>query len=90
MAEFCLDCLNKIEGTNDTEKEYVLTDELELCENCGEWKRVVIMKRKYDYMGKFSDYTFPFEIIYYIICFIWNIIKIPFVIYKSKREKRNK
>ena len=45
MAEFCLDCWNKLNGTEDTEKEYVLSGELDLCEECGEWKRVIVRKR---------------------------------------------
>lgn len=49
MAEFCLDCLNKLENTHCTERDYILSDEddLDLCEGCGEWKRVVIVRRKH-------------------------------------------
>lgn len=41
MAEFCLDCWNKMEHTDFTEKEAKLTRRLELCEGCGEYKRVL-------------------------------------------------
>lgn len=40
MAEFCLDCWGKISGEEATESQYVLSEELELCEGCGELKRV--------------------------------------------------
>ena len=45
MAEFCLDCWNKLEGTHATERDYVLSGEWDLCEGCGEWKRVIVRKR---------------------------------------------
>lgn len=46
MAEFCLACWNEINGTDDTEADYVLSRELELCEGCGRWKRVVEARRR--------------------------------------------
>lgn len=46
MAEFCLDCMNKLMGTNDPPKKYILTRELDLCEECGQWKRVIVRVRK--------------------------------------------
>lgn len=45
MAEFCLDCLNKYSEKKATEKEYVLSWGVDLCEECGEWKRVVVRRR---------------------------------------------
>ncbi len=42
MAEFCLDCWNKINGTNDPESKYLMSDEPEFCEECCEMKKVVI------------------------------------------------
>ena len=41
MAEFCKDCFVKICG--GSEKEIAaLSDELDLCEGCGEYKHVVV------------------------------------------------
>ena len=45
MAEFCLDCWNKLNATDATEKDYVLSGDLDLCEGCGEWKPVIVRKR---------------------------------------------
>jgi len=42
MAEFCLDCLNKINETHDRKWRYILSWGKDLCEECGEYKRVVI------------------------------------------------
>lgn len=46
MAEFCLDCWNKINGTNDPKSRYILSDELDLCEECGQWTHVIVTVRK--------------------------------------------
>ena len=45
MSEICLDCLNEIMGEAEPKGRYILSRELDLCENCGKWKRVVIRKR---------------------------------------------
>ncbi len=48
MAEFCLDCWNKIMGTNDPAKKYLISKEPTLCEECGKWKPAIIrMKGRY-------------------------------------------
>ena len=46
MAEFCLDCWNEINGTKHSKRKYVMSKELDLCEECGEWKQVIICYRK--------------------------------------------
>ena len=59
MAEFCLECWNKIMGTQDTECKFVMTRDLELCEECGEWKRViVVIKTRYLLKEWFEDIAF--------------------------------
>ena len=48
MSELCVDCLNKLMGTKDSAREYIVSRELDLCEECGEWKPAVIaMKKRY-------------------------------------------
>ena len=42
MAEFCLDCWNAIMETNHTEKQFLLSKGLDFCEECGQWKHVII------------------------------------------------
>lgn len=48
MAEFCLDCWNRLNETNLTEKDVVLSsrDDMDLCEGCGQWKQVVVCMRR--------------------------------------------
>ena len=44
MAEFCLDCYNRLQGTRLTERE--VRTEWDLCEGCESWKPVVISFRR--------------------------------------------
>ena len=46
MSELCLDCLNKLTRANDPRRKYILSRELDLCEECMQWKPVVIRKRR--------------------------------------------
>jgi len=43
MAEFCLDCLNRMDGTNLTKADVIL--DFDLCEECGEIKPCVVCYR---------------------------------------------
>ena len=45
MAEFCLTCLNKVSGTSYTEADFLLSREVDLCENCGKMVPVVVRRR---------------------------------------------
>lgn len=45
MAEFCLDCWNKINESSDSKWRYALSRETDLCEECGEYKRVIVVER---------------------------------------------
>lgn len=45
MAEFCLECWNKINESNDPSWKYILSDESEFCEECQQWKRVIVVAR---------------------------------------------
>ena len=46
MAEFCLGCWNQINESQDTEKDWVLSKEPELCEGCGKYVPVIVRERK--------------------------------------------
>ena len=45
MAEFCLDCWNKINNSHDSHLRYALSWHKDLCEECGQWKRVIVTER---------------------------------------------
>ena len=56
MAEFCLGCWNKINGTNDDKRKYIISKDLDLCEECGEWKNVIVAERRSYYWSKIKAY----------------------------------
>ena len=48
MAEFCLYCWNKLMGTKEPAKKYIISKYPDLCEGCEELKPVVVrMKLHY-------------------------------------------
>ena len=53
MAEFCLQCWNKMYKTNDDESKFILSKELDFCEGCGEWKHVIVREREVSLLQKF-------------------------------------
>jgi len=46
MAEFCLECWKRINEETGEGKRYILSNDLDLCEGCGEFKPVVIAIRE--------------------------------------------
>lgn len=46
MAESCLKRWNELNNRNDTERDVILSDELDLCEGCGKYCRVVEAMRQ--------------------------------------------
>ena len=47
MAEFCLECWNKLNHSDYTERDYVLSEDLDLCEGCASFKPVVLCRRSF-------------------------------------------
>jgi len=89
MAEFCLDCWNKINETDDDEREYILSEDLDLCEGCGEWKHVIVAKRKSYYDYKFRWFILPIKFIYKIVYCLWRLVILPFMIFKYIKWRKD-
>lgn len=89
MAEFCLECWNRMNEINDSPKKYVLSKELELCEGCGEWKTVVIAERTAYYWYKLRYVTLPFRIIYKTIYVLFRLLILPYLIYRYNKRKND-
>ena len=45
MAEICLECWQKLSEKREPRWKYILSRELDLCEECGQWKRVIVRER---------------------------------------------
>ena len=87
MAEFCLDCWNRINKTKDGKTKYVLSKDLDFCEGCGKWKHVVITERNF-----YDEYRFLYFILLYknfswIIYFLWKLIQLVYLSLKHKPQK---
>ncbi len=59
MAEFCVDCFNKMNRSNIKEKALILSDEAELCEGCGKYKRTVVCLRP-GFLSRLKKILFSF------------------------------
>ena len=88
MAEFCLECWNKMNNTNYPAKKFILTEENDLCEGCGELKKVVIMEKRHYYLHKFRLFFIPFKMVYWILYFLWRLIILPYTIYQYKKYEK--
>lgn len=57
MAEFCKDCYISICGGSESDN-YRLSKELDLCEGCGQYKRVVVSVRPTlkSFIGEWREY----------------------------------
>ncbi len=56
MSEICIDCWNKYMETDDKPKKFLMTRVPELCEDCGQWKPVIIRyKLRYILADRFSE-----------------------------------
>ena len=60
MAKYCLKCWNEMSKTNHEESKFVMSDELDFCEGCGEWKRVIICERM-NFWDRFISTFFHFR-----------------------------
>ncbi len=87
MAEFCLDCLNRINESNEPARKYIISKDLDLCEGCGEWKHTVIMYRKAYWLHKLRFVIFPFKVIGIIIYVFLSIPLLPWIIYKRNKKR---
>ena len=76
MAEFCMECWNKLNNTNEEKSNYIISKNLHLCEGCGELKPIIVAKRRELYQKPFYHCTVLFQLICYVIHFILNLFNI--------------
>jgi len=67
MAEFCLECWNKINETDGPEIKYIISKDLDLCEGCGRQTNVIVTERKDRYLHKPWFIMLSFKIIYNVL-----------------------
>ncbi len=82
-AEFCPECWNKINGTNDPPEKFIISEESDLCEGCGEYKPVVIKVKEYDdYDALVTWLLWPWLLLEWLIC-------LPYKIYRYYKKKKS-
>lgn len=65
MSEICFDCYNKLNGGNDSKHRYIISRDLDLCEECEELKPVIIrMKRYYLYRELLTEWITDMRALY--------------------------
>lgn len=75
MSEICFECLNEELGGGEQPKNYVISKHLDLCEHCGEYKRVVIARRDLNYyILKFRIITYPVIVLFFPLILIIALI----------------
>ena len=88
MAEFCLDCWNRMNGTKDPSFMYIMSKNLELCEGCGEYRHIIVTKRRHYYERKLQCIIVPFKKIYRAVYILWRILILPYLMYKLWRDHK--
>ncbi len=69
MAEFCVQCYNRINQKKTHPCDYILSFYPELCEGCGEYKRVIILRTPY-----WNNRFLFFDILYEIFLLIRELL----------------
>lgn len=87
MAELCLDCLNEFTGRKEKKQKYILSKDLDLCDNCGEWKRIVVMTKRAYYERKFKFIFALLKAIHYVLLIALRLIIFPFWYFWNKIRK---
>ncbi len=86
MAEFCLKCWNELNGTEDSESKYIMSDDVWLCEGCGEWKKVIVIERKSYYLYKFRFLIMPIKFIGIVLFVLWRLVILPYLVFKYRES----
>ena len=91
MAELCFDCLNETMGGKEDRRKYVYSDYLDLCEGCGQYKKVVLCKRGFlYYIRKFRIIIYPLMLICFPLILIYSLCVRLYCVIKFKKYKKHK
>ena len=81
MAEYCFDCWTRIHKKKQLPDGYELSRDLDFCEGCGEWKRVVERREWFSTHPYFIGFVLLYELVLELVYFIKRSIQ------KRKRGK---
>ena len=83
MSEICPSCWKKRTGEKCVRLQYKLSKDLDICEDCGEDKRVIVVSRWAFY--RFKWYVLPLTTVVYTLYFIYMLLRIPYTIYEQRK-----
>lgn len=89
MAEICFDCWNKSNNNKYKPKDFIISKELDICEECGEHKPVIIAFRQPFYIRIFLILFLPFKILEITLTLLEYFFKYVFTIPKKTNKKSN-
>lgn len=90
MADFCVECWNRINETNYPTTKYFVTRGNYLCEGCGEYKPVIIEEKKQYFIDWLYFFFFPLDYIVKALYVLWRMLILPYIIYKKHKKKPRK
>ena len=67
MSEICLECWNKINQSNYKAYKYILSKEKELCEECGQLKKLLLLRANTIIYANFNMLFFLLKIFLYFV-----------------------
>lgn len=86
MAEFCLECWNKLHNTEYTEDDVVISKCLYICEECEQYTWVVIRVRETEELYWSAIFTWPLDLICVIITAIKRGVRKLWHRYKERKN----
>ena len=86
IAEFCLNCWNKINGTNNPASKYIISKDLDLSEGCATYTNVIIKERKSCFLSPSEWTVFCGHRLHEIILVLVKILLLPYLVYKHHKR----
>jgi len=90
MAEFCLECWNRINNTKHKKRQYIMSDYLDLCEGCGQMKQVILVHRASYWRRKFIHIFFPVLVVLLPVLILLRLCIDAVTLCYNKVRRKNK
>ena len=90
MAEFCSDCQKRMHPDQTPAWGYRLTREKELCEGCGEYKRIVLDDYGWNWLWQRAQIYLFLILAMSLFFFLRWLILLPIKAYRRRKTKKQK
>ena len=75
MSEFCLNCWNELNKTNDPPKKYIISEDLDYCDGCGQFVNVIVAEKASRRLNIHTKIFFLFRLILLPIALLIILIR---------------